>query len=96
MRVLFFTYDKKNKVVIGSIVHKFLSKDNLTEINSVVMFSKKIDVFKDLPKNFWHNMSIFQMAIYNLTKRKGDMMFIGSDNKDMKLTQLEILTFDGK
>ena len=88
--------DKKNKVVIGSIVHKFLSIDNLTEVNSVVMFSKKIDLFKELPKNFWHRHVIFQMAIYNLTKRKGDMIFIGSDNKDTKLTQLEILTFDGK
>ena len=40
--------DKKNKVVIGSIVHKFLSIDNLTEVNSVVMFSKKIDLFKSV------------------------------------------------
>jgi hypothetical protein len=88
--------DKKNKVVIGSIVHKYLGKDNLTEINSVVIFSKKVDVFQDLPKNFWHKHVDLMVAIYNLTKRKGDMMFIGSDNKDTRLKEVDVISFDGK
>jgi hypothetical protein len=36
------------------------------------------------------------MAIYNLTKRKGDMMFIGSDNKDTRLKEVDVISFDGK
>ena len=88
--------DKKNKIVIGTLIHKYLGKDNLTEINSVVIFSKKIDVFTDLPVQFYARHAQFMTSIYLLTKRKGDMMFIGSDNKDTPLTFEDIIDFNGK
>ena len=88
--------DKKKKIVIGTLIHKYLGKDNLTEINSVVIFSKKIDVFTDLPVQFYARHAQFMTSIYLLTKRKGDMMFIGSDNKDTPLTFEDIIDFNGK
>ena len=88
--------DKEDKIVIGTLIHKYLGKDNLTEINSVVIFSKKIDVFTDLPVYFYAKHAQFMTSIYYLTKRKGDMMFIGSDNKDTPLTFDDIIDFNGK
>jgi cyclophilin family peptidyl-prolyl cis-trans isomerase len=88
--------DKKKKIVIGTIIHKYLGKDNSTELSATVVFSKKIDVFTDLPVYFYAKHALFMNSIYLLTKRKGDMMFIGSDNKDIALTPDEILGFNGK
>ena len=88
--------DKENKIVIGTIIHKYLGKDNSTEISATVVFSKKIDVFTDLPVYFYAKHAQFMTSIYSVTKRKGDMMFIGSDDKDIPLTPDEILGFNGK
>ena len=88
--------DKENKIVIGTLIHKYLGKDNSTELSATVVFSKKIDVFTDLPVYFYAKHARFMTSIYSVTKRKGDMMFIGSDNKDIALTPDEILGFNGK
>ena len=88
--------DKEKKIVIGTLIHKYLGKDNSTEISGTVIFSKKIDVFTDLPVYFYAKHAQFMTSIYSVTKRKGDMMFIGSDNKDTPLTPDEILRFNGK
>ena len=86
--------DKKNKIVIGAIVHYFLDKkENYNEDGNLLIISKQFNSFEDLPDQFNKDLRNWLSIItyYDYTIRENKQLkptiikFINSKNKIKKL-----------
>ena len=91
----FLWIDKKNKIVLGAMIHYFIeSKDNRNKDGSLLIFSNKFTSYKEVPKKFKKDLNNwisilttwdFENNNPNKPLRPTVTRFINSDNKMEKI-----------
>ena len=86
--------DKKNKIVVGAMIHYFLdTKENSKDENYLLIFSKKFDKYKDLPDGYKSALSSWLSGLteYDIATKKNIPLitsiknFINSENKRIEI-----------
>ena len=91
--------DKKKNIFVGLVVHKCFEDDKVDESvswfdipNNYLFFSKSIDTFDEIPKEFMDHFAALEKENSMLDKKKGygnpeKVRFIGADNKIIDVTK---------
>ena len=86
--------DKKNKIVVGAMIHYFLdTKESSKDENYLLIFSKKFDKYKDLPEVYKSVLSSWLSGLteYDIETKKNIPLitsiknFINSENKRIEI-----------
>ena len=86
--------DKKNKIVVGAMIHYFLdTKESSKDENYLLIFSKKFDKYKDLPEVYKSALSSWLSGLteYDIATKKNIPLitsiknFINSENKRIEI-----------
>lgn len=90
--------DKKNKIVVGAMIHYFLdTKENSKDENYLLIFSKKFDKYKDLPDVYKSALSSWLSGLteYDIATKKNIPLitsiknFINSENNRIEIIENE-------
>ena len=88
--------DKKNRIVVGAMIHYFLdTKESSKDENYLLIFSKKFDEYKDLPDEYKSALSSWLSGLteYDFDTKKDIPLktsiknFINSENKRIKIVE---------
>ena len=82
-------FDKKNKIVLGAMIHYFLNDKKDTDNGYLLVISKKFKSFEKLPKKFKKDLDkwLSRLTTWDYVNNNGDkplkpsvIRFINSEN----------------